>query len=723
MRAVPFRFRSALALLALVALAGPALASSHVVYDLRANRGHAHLLRGGGVAVDAGSWSFPRYIDNIRRERWSVRVQDGKRSVSLSDKRQSWLFVPLSADEAARVRRLRLHVQPGRAGAPLTVSLNGRKLPAQTLAAGWSTVSFELPAGAAVAGENSLALDFGAVGKVAGRPAAGGLAWLSFDDGSQAAETAPDLTLADPSDALSLPGGGGLAWYVFVPEGGSLALTAAGSGPPCRVSVTAQGPSQAASGALSLTAGGAETAFSLDLTALQGDVARVSLVADPGCGSVALRTGGLARPGPAATFSRGSVPAPKRVILYLIDTLRADRLKSYNPTSRVRTPALDRLAAEGTVYLQNYSQGNESYVSHAAIFTGMYPMANGVFEAEKKLTPAHTLISEAVKKAGLRTAGFSSNGYIDVRNGYLQGWDTYVNTLVQKKPYKAPGLLAQVRSWAEKQGDAPYFLYVGTVDCHVTYRAYPEILPIYDPEPYSGQYKTSCGGDELGKIRAAPDKVSKRDRIRIEALYDNTVDFSDRHLKAFLEFLEERGQLDETMIIVTSDHGDEFWEHGSVGHAHTLYEELVHVPFIVRYPPLFPKGARVKEGVDTVDIFPTILDALGADIPASVQGTSALPLAHGVGAGYPRASIATRSGLVYAVRVDRYKMILKRQGHRRLYDLTTDPTEQTDVIARQPLAARFVMDAAGLFIHYEKDWRKAEWGSPANLAGVPPLVN
>jgi len=131
----------------------------------------------------------------------------------------------------------------------------------------------------------------------------------------------------------------------------------------------------------------------------------------------------------------------------------------------------------------------------------------------------------------------------------------------------------------------------------------------------------------------------------------------------------------------------------------------------------------VSEGVDTVDVFPTILDALGVDVPASVQGASALPLAHGVGAGYPRPSVATRSGLVYAVRLDRYKMILKRQGHRRLYDLASDPKEQTDVIAGKPLAARFVMDAAGLFIHYEKDWRKAEWGVPGNLAGVPPVVN
>lgn len=701
--------------------AAPAAAATHVVYDLGANRGHAHLLRGGGIAVRAGDWSFPRYTDgNIRRERWTVGVADGTATVSLSDKRQSWLFVPLGADEAGRVTRLRLHVQPGRSGAPLSVTLNGKKLPAKTLESGWQTVAWDLPAGSVVAGENRLALDFGATGKVAGRSAAGGLEWLSFDDGTQPVADRPDLALSDAEDALRLPGAGGLAWYVFVPEGGALALTLAGSGPPCGVAVVARSATQTVRGDVTLAVGGGETTTTLDLAALAGDVARLSLEAAPGCREVTLRSGALTRPGPTPTWTR-SGPPPKRIVLYIIDTLRADRLKSYNPKTRVRTPNLDRLAAEGTVFLQNYSQGNESYVSHAAIFTGQFPLTNGVYTGDLELRAAHRLISEAVKAAGLRTAGFTSNGYIDVRNGYLQGWDTYVNALIQKKPYKAPGLLAQARGWVEKQGDKPWFLYIGTVDPHVTYRAHDDILPYYDPAPYSGKYRKSCSGDELGRIKAAPERVSPRDRVRIEALYDNEVDFSDRHLGEFLDFLAARGQLDETMIIITSDHGDEFWEHGDVGHGHSLYEELVHVPLIVRYPPLFPAGAKVREGVDTIDIYPTVLDALGQAAPQDLQGASLLPLAHGIGQGYPRPSVATRSGLLYGVRLDRYKMIVKRQGERRLYDLETDPTEQKDVIAEKPLAARFVADAAGLFIHYEKEWKKAEWGVASNLRGVPPV--
>lgn len=712
----------AVALGALTATHRPAAAESrHVVFDLVANSGLSHLLRGGGVVVDAGSWAFPRYANgNIARERWSIGVPDGTATVALSDKRQSWLFIPLGADEAKRVKRLRMHVQPGAKGASLTVKLNGKELPARPMQSGWQTVSWDLPAGRVVAGENELALDFGNVGKVAGRKAAGGIAWLSFDDGAGGADDAPDLALDAADGSLRLVGGGGLAWYVFVPEGAALDLSMAGSGPPCSVDVAVRGPKAAATEQVSLPAGGAALSKTIDLAAVQGDVARLSLEVAPGCREVTLRAGGLALPGPAPAFTRAG-PAPKRIVLYLIDTLRADRLKVYNPKTRVKTPALDRLAAEGTVFLQNYSQGNESYVSHAAIFTGQYPMTNGVYTGERKLRADHYLISEAIKKAGLRTAGFTSNGYIDVRNGYLQGWTTYVNALIQKKPYKAPGLLKQAREWVEGQGDVPWFLYVGPVDPHVSYRAHEGIIDLYDPSPYRGRYTKTCSGDDLGKIKGSADRVAARDRVRIEALYDNEVDFSDRHLALFLEFLEKRGQLDDTMIVVTSDHGDEFWEHGDVGHGHSLYEELVHVPLIVRYPPLFPAGARIAEGVDTIDIYPTLLDALGKARSKGLQGMSLLPLANGEGGGYPMPSVATRNGRLYAVRLGRYKMIVKRLGERRLYDLASDPTEQKDVIGGHAIAARYVADAAGLFIHYEKQWDKATWGVPSNLKGVPSL--
>ena len=717
-RSVPRSLRFVFTLALVLAAASTAAAvERHVVYDLVANRAHAHLLRAGGLTVDAGSWSFPRYVHgNIRGERWTLGVEDEGTTFAVARKKETWLFVPLGAGEATAVRRLAMRVRPARSGVSLRIELNDTALPARTLESGWQTVTWELAAGAVQAGENRVDVDFGGVGRVAGRKGAGGLHWLAFDAGGEAA-TAPPLSLETPGGGLHLPAGGGFAWYVFVPESATVPIRLTGGSTGCQVTVRADGAGEAkAEASAAVTDGG--TVLELDLAGLGAPVARLALQTGPDCGPMTLASGGLAVPGAEPVWEH-SAPAPKRVILYLIDTLRADRLKAWNPSSRVRTPHLDRLSEEGAVFLQNYSQGNESYVSHAAIFTGQFPMRNGVYTGERKLRAEHLLISEAVRKAGYRTGGFTSNGYIDVRNGYLQGWHSYVNALVMKRPYKAPGLLRQARDWVEQQGDRPYFLYIGTVDPHVSYRRHADILPLYDPEPYSGRFKKVCSGDELGRIKAGGIRLTPRDKVRIEALYDNEVDFSDRHFGEFLQFLEDKGQRDETMIIVTSDHGDEFWEHGDVGHGHSVYEELVHVPLIVHYPPLVKAGTRVSEGVDTVDIFPTILDALGREIPDDLQGSSLLPLAHGVGRGYPRPSVTTRHGRIYGFRLDRYKAILSPRGKRRLYDLDEDPTEQRDVLGDHPIATRVLMDAAGLFIAYEKAWNKRTWGVASNLLGVP----
>ena len=703
---------------AALGLSAPATASGeerHVVYDLLANRAHAHLLRGNGILIDAGSWSFPRYLNgNVRGERWSLGVSSESETVAVARKRETWLYVPVGQRDAPHVRRLEMRVRPARGGVSMTVKLNGSALPGKTLEAGWQTVAWVLDEGAVASGENRIDLDFGGVGRVLGRQGAGALHWLRLDDGS-AGE--PDLALEAAGGGLHVPEDGGLVWYVFAGEGARVHVTFGGAPASCGLKLLAENGQEGVQETRA-TAPGGDFELDLDPTTLGADVVRLVVSAEPGCGEVRLTKGGLTLPGPAATWTR-TAPVPKRVILYIIDTLRADRLKAWNPDSRVRTPVLDRLSREGAVYLQNYSQGNESYVSHAAIFTGEFPMTNGVYTGERKLHAQHLLVSEVVRAAGLRTGGFTSNGYIDVRNGYLQGWHTYVNALIQKKPYKAPGLLRQARSWVDDQGDRPYFLYVGTVDPHVSYRAHAEILPLYDPAPYSGRYRKVCSGDELGRIKGRGSSVTPRDRVRIEALYDNEVDFSDRHLGEFVQFLEEKGQLDETMLIITSDHGDEFWEHGDVGHGHSLYEELVHVPLIIRYPPMWAAGTRVTEGVDTVDIFPTIIDALGIEMPERLQGESLLPLAHGVGRGYPRPSVATRNGRTYAMRLARYKMILSTRGKRRVFDLATDPTEQRDVLARHPVATRILADAAGLFIAYEKGWKKRSWGVASNLLGVP----
>ncbi len=710
---------SSLLLTAALTAAPPATAQpadSHTVFDLVANADLAHLVRQGGLAVDAGAWSFPRYVDgDVRARVWRFGVQDGDRKLAVSVKRKAFLYLPVAQQQLAGATSLRVRVLPARAGATLGASLNGRALEKKKLSKGWQTVVWALPAGAAVGGENRLEFDFGRTGKVLGRSGAAAIAWLHL--GPEQGEAPPLLDLRPGPGRLAIPAGGGaLDWYVFVPRDTTAVVQLRGEAVAgCEVVLALEGGAEPlqARGAPSL----AGTTLRLEPAALANKAARLQVRASEACRQVEILAGsGLTLAGPAPVFKR-SAPPPERVILYIIDTLRADRLKAYNPSSRVQTPALDRLSAEGATFMQAYAQGNESYVSHAAIFTGQYPRSSGIWAGGRKLRAPHLLVSEALKAAGMTTAGLTSNGYIDVRNGYLQGWNHYVNTLVSKRPYLAPGLLKQVRAWTDRHLDERFFLYVGPVDPHVSYRAHKGIIERYDPGPYRGPYRRVCSGGELGKIKAKPSRVRKRDRARVEALYDNEVDYSDVHLGRFLEYLTAKGLLDTTLLLVTSDHGDEFWEHGSVGHGHSLYDELVHVPLIIRYPPLFAAGTRIAEGVELVDIFPTLVDAVGAPAPAGVQGASLLPLANGVGRGYPRPSAAMLGRTKYAMRLAHYKLHLGRGGRRKLFDVAADPTEQTDVLATHPHAARWLADAASLLVAYETEWDKRTWGVSSNLSG------
>lgn len=694
-------------------------AQQHTVFDLVSNADLAHLVRADGLAVDAGAWAFPRYVDgDVRARRWRFGVADGAAQVAVAKVRKVFLYLPLTEAQLPTTTSLRLRVLPAGKGRTLAASVNGKALESRKLTQGWQTVSWTLPAGSLRAGENRLDLDFGGGGKVLGGAGSAALGWLHLSGAT--GDAPPALDLRPGPGRLAVPaGGGGLAWYVFVPKGAQGALTVkAAATPGCAVVATVGAASEPLRVEGQPSPEG--TPLQLDLAPLAGTVARLELSSSPACPAVEVESGsGLVLAGEAPTAGPPG-PKPKHIILYIIDTLRADRLKVYAPGARVQTPTLDRLVAEGTTFLQTYAQGNESYVSHAAIFTGQYPRRSGIWAGGRKLGAHHLLISEALQTTGMKTAGLTSNGYIDVRNGYLQGWNHYVNTLVQKRPYLAPGLLKQVRTWADRHLEERFFLYVGPVDPHVSYRAHADLIERYDPGPYTGPYRRVCSGGELGKIKARPEKVRPRDRARIEALYDNEVDFSDVHLGRFLEHLRAKGTLDDTLLVVTSDHGDEFWEHGSVGHGHSLYDELVHVPLIVRYPPLFPAGLQIPEGVDQVDIFPTLVDAAGAPAPEGVQGASLLPLVRGVGRGYPRPSIAMLARSKYALRLAHYKLHLGRDGKRRLFDLAADAGEQSDVVAERPFASRWLADAAALLVAYEESWDKKTWGVASNLSGQHP---
>jgi hypothetical protein len=168
------------------------------------------------------------------------------------------------------------------------------------------------------------------------------------------------------------------------------------------------------------------------------------------------------------------------------------------------------------------------------------------------------------------------------------------------------------------------------------------------------------------------------------------------------------------MIIFTADHGEEFWDHGKIGHGQSLRHELVQVPLLISYPPLFPAGKVVNEGVEIIDLLPTIADALGGKIPPEVQGESLIGLAQGEGAGYPRPAIASQYELAHSMRLGRWKLWVGGSGDVRLFDAQVDAMEAKELSAERPLEKRFVADAMGVWMAYQTQWKKARWGVASN---------
>jgi arylsulfatase A-like enzyme len=679
-------------------LASP-VALARPVFDLVANRPLAHGMRAGGLVIAAGSAGFARYLHFSRPlPTWKLRATEDGKKVALAGT-QSVLEVPLTAPQAS-AQTLTLHLKsPTRQ--TVRASVGGKPSPAVPLHEGWQSATVQLPAGALVEGENKIVLTFAQSGTLAGQKASAAVEWIQV--GGSAPDAAP---VTSGQDGLLLPKDGGLAWYVQVPAGGT--LVASGDAGGCSVRVHARAHGKPALDA-TWTSG-----QPVDLAPLAGQIARLELSAEgAACTTARLTSAQLVDrdPAPAVRYDK----RPSNVIIWLTDSTRADKYRVYNPKSRVETPVMDAFAKRATVFKVGYVQGNESRVSHASLFTAMYPAQHKFIAEKAKLNPQFLTLPEAVKPTGRTTVGFMGNGFIDAFWGFGEGWDLLKNHIHDGGGLRAADLRQAAQAWLDKNVTRPFLLYIGTIDAHVSWRAHEPWIAKYDPEPYQGPFVKACLDPQLDKIVAGQMKINERDKQRIEALYDSDVSYNDQQFGKLLEYLEKSGHLEDTMIVLIADHGDEMYEHGKIGHGQSLHEELVHIPFVISYPPLFPAGKTVEEGVELIDVMPTILDALGGKPAADAQGESLVPLAQGVGAGYPRPAIASQYELAHTMRLGRWKLWVGGSGDLKLIDAASDPLGKNELESQRPYERRFVADSLGLWMAYQSKWHKTRWGVASNL--------
>jgi len=366
--------------------------------------------------------------------------------------------------------------------------------------------------------------------------------------------------------------------------------------------------------------------------------------------------------------------ATTNVILISIDTLRPDHLECYGyevPTS----PSLDSFCEESVVFLQAIAQAPSTLHSHASMFSSLLPHHHGASWGAKTRLPAEALtITELLKSVGYATGGFAGGGQMDEVFGLDQGFDVYE----QPGQERFLGTVRRGIDWVDSTPERPFFLFLHSYEVHHPYTPSPEHLALVAGD-YKGALPDEISIDYLRDINRGEVEMEPQDLAHIVSTYDAEIRSVDDGFSYLVAALKERDLYDDTLIVFTSDHGEEFGEHGVVGwHSHTLYDELLRVPLVVRFPGAAHAGSSVEEQVRSLDIAPTLAAILGLRIPDQFDGVD---LTGRVTRGETGSLVAVgrmdrpRGVERTSIRTDRWKMLLPR---RYLYDLGKDPAEQWD---------------------------------------------
>jgi arylsulfatase A-like enzyme len=439
-------------------------------------------------------------------------------------------------------------------------------------------------------------------------------------------------------------------------------------------------------------------------------------------------------PAPATPSPALAPPRLPHVIVMSVDTLRADRLGA-DGHDRPTSPAVDAFAAESLLFERAISQAPSTTPAHMSMFTGLTPSVHGVVnldQGRQPLNPGIPTLPRVFRDAGYLIAGLHGGGNMDGSLGFDRGFHVWADDLTSfhwTEAWQRPADLDAIRSLlalARSRG-RPLFLFLHHYVCHVPYVKAPQELRERFLEGVRVAGLPAGLGDETRRKAAArlahlPDfperlwavakarRADMRDfwkgvdlsdpdhRAHMLALYDSSVAFSDHLFSIVRRILEAEGAWDEAIVVFTSDHGEEFHEHGGREHGR-LFVEHLRVPLIVKFERSASEAPRrVTRAVRTMDLLPTLLAHLGIGVPQPIQGVSFMPLLGGPGSyDPPIVSYGGRSG--EWLRLEAQGASFTEEGGQspRLFDLASDPAEQRDLAAAEPArAARLAEAAAGV---------------------------
>jgi len=413
------------------------------------------------------------------------------------------------------------------------------------------------------------------------------------------------------------------------------------------------------------------------------------------------------------------------VIFIIMDATRADHLSCYG-YHRKTSENIDRIAEQGTLYEQCISPASWTLPSLASFFTGLHPKSHRVTSKNLILRASYPNLTVQLKKAGYRTQGFSCNAWVGEFSGLDRGFEHVediwrgLNSSSTDSGANSANQLAL--KWIDSLDKAePFFAFIHYMEPHFPYRP---------PEPFDRSYTESDmekeivkrvrswdSPRELGFILKDPESLISPTELEVlRAQYDGEIKYLDGKIGELVEALSQRGLLDNSILIITADHGEHIGDHGLLDHKMSVYDSLIRVPLIIRYPSHFASGLKIRRQVQTIDLFTTLVALCGLE-KAKTEGTSLLqnPLPGEekrttfsefarpllfidvIERHFPMADYSRIDRALLSVRTDRYKLIRASDKRHELYDLLSDPQEQRNLIDQMPEVANLLLEEAARF--------------------------
>ncbi len=650
------------------------------VIDFTAPGAETYLVRG---------WSAPEPLANGQL---AVHVNETmaqvRFNVSSDEPRHATLHCGLTGSGSDRVWRQSIRLQ-----------LNGRMLPPVAFGTGLNEHPLQLPRGALHVGENRLAFVPRRMPQASAesrdRQATLACDWIRLRPDDRDGVTVR-LTARDGTQALALPAAATATYFVRVPEAAWLGFDLARAGPSVNgtlsVSVGVEGDpvDEVWHG------GSGKTDAHIDLSRCANRVIRLELTARDG--DVELRRPRLVGHGdaipaaPNAPYDRAARP---NVLVYLIDTLRADHLGSYG-YQRPTSPHIDALAQDALLFAHTSAQASWTRPATASLLTGLYPYTHGALTLQDSLRPDVITLAETLHAQGYTTAAYVTNINVGGKFGFDRGFDSF-NYLAEDEERPALHVGSDVVNesaftWLREHAGRPFFLYLHVTDPHAPYLPPPGFAERFrDP----ALVWTLEGRKRPERAMADHAELMTQENLHyLESLYDGEIAFVDENFGKLVEYLKQQGLYDNTIILVTADHGEEFFDHGGFEHGYSLYQEQLTVPLIIRLPGAPHSVGRVDCLARQIDVMPTLLEILGIAVPPAVEGHSLWHRLQGLCGNeesFAQTSLAPRREQM-ALTSNGWKVLQRSNTHdekNELFDLKNDPHEQHAIEPKSSLVAAY----------------------------------